>query len=189
MGGSSLYQGGAGKGSPAEFWVKTPFIFFDNFRAPSLFLFRTIFCIVWHFLAYFFHTSYLSPMPPLYLCRWKICRVEKFQISMQDKCGDFWNFSTWRVSSNLSAWQMWGNLNFLHIWRVSDAENVSTYVQFLLFCRKICFVEIYALLCSEKLNQKLPRWRKNWQILGMIVSTFEMGVSGKFLPLSPLLTF
>ena len=29
------------------------------------------------------------------------------------------------------------------------------------FCRKICFVAIYALLCGEKLNQKLPLWRKN----------------------------
>ena len=60
------------------------------------------------------HTWYLSPIPPIYLWR-KNCHVEKFQISMHDKCGDFWNFSTCRVISNLSTWQMWRNLNFLHM--------------------------------------------------------------------------
>ena len=51
-----------------------------------------------------------------YICGEKNCHVEKFQISMHDKCGDFWNFSTCRVISNLSTWQMWRNLNFLHMW-------------------------------------------------------------------------
>ena len=32
--------------------------------------------------------------------------------------------------------------------------------QFTLFRRKICFVAIYALLCGEKLDQKLCLWRK-----------------------------
>ena len=35
------------------------------------------------------HTSYLSPIPPIYLWSKKNCHVEKFQISMHDKCGDF----------------------------------------------------------------------------------------------------
>ena len=29
------------------------------------------------------------------------------------------------------------------------------------FCRKFCFVAIYALLCGEKLNQRFHMWRKN----------------------------
>ena len=36
----------------------------------------------------------------------------------------------------------------------------SDLLQFTLFCREICFVAIYALLCGEKLNQKLCLWRK-----------------------------
>ena len=62
---------------------------------------------------------------------------------------------------------------FFHIWHVCDVENVSTYVQFILFCCKIgfvpiyallsqnCFVVIYALLCGGKFNRKLPLWRRN----------------------------
>ena len=65
------------------------------------------------------------------------------------------------------------NLKFLHIWYVCDVGNASTYVRFVLFCCKIgfvaiytllsqiCFVAIYALLCGEKINQKLRVWRKN----------------------------
>ena len=67
------------------------------------------------------------------------------------------------------------NQKFLHIWHVSDVENVSTYVQFMLFCCKIDFVTIFLRtfvgksvlsrfthFCVEKkLNQKLPLWRKN----------------------------
>ena len=33
-------------------------------------------------------------------------------------------------------------------------------LQFTLFCRKICFVAIYALLRGEKLSKKLCPWRK-----------------------------
>ena len=36
----------------------------------------------------------------------------------------------------------------------------SDLLQFTLFCREICFVAIYALLCGEKFNQKLCLWRK-----------------------------
>ena len=34
-------------------------------------------------------------------------------------------------------------------------------LEFTHFCRKICFVAIYVLLCGEKFNQKLLPWRKN----------------------------
>ena len=72
---------------------------------------------------------------------------------------------------------MWTNLKFLHIWHVCDVENASICVKFMLFCCKIgyvaiyallsqisfvaiyallsqiCFVAIYALLCGEKLTK------------------------------------
>ena len=103
----------------------------------------------------------------------KICHVEKFQISMRGKCGEIWNFSTCGVISNFAIWKMWRNLKFLHIWHVCDVENASTCVKFMLFCCKIgfvaiyallsqiSFVAIYALLCGEKINNKLCVWRKN----------------------------
>ena len=90
----------------------------------------------------------------------KICPVEKFQIYTY-------------------AWQMWRNLKFLHIWHVCDVENVSTYVQFMLFSCKIDFVTIYALLsenlfCRDlrtfvwrKIEPKIASVEKKWQISGM----------------------
>ena len=54
------------------------------------------------------------------------------------------------------------NQKFLHIWHVSDVENVSTYVQFMLFCCKIDFVTIYALLSENLFCRDLRTfvWRK-----------------------------
>ena len=64
---------------------------------------------------------------------------------------------------------MWTNRKFLHIWHVCDVENASTCVKFMLFCCKIgfvaiyallsqiCFVAIYALLCGEKTTQITPK--------------------------------
>ena len=40
-------------------------------------------------------------------------------------------------------------------------------LRFTHFCHEIYFVAIYALLCGEKLNQKLCLWRKKRQISGM----------------------
>ena len=103
----------------------------------------------------------------------KICHVEKFQIYMHERFGEIWNFSTCGVISNFSTWQMWRNLKFLHSWHVYDVENVLKCVHVMLFCwkfgfvviyavcREICFDVIYALLCGEKLNQRLRMWRKN----------------------------
>ena len=79
------------------------------------------------------------------------------------------------------------NQKFLHIWHVSDVENVSTYVQFMLFCCKIDFVTIYALLsenlfCRDlrtfvwrKIEPKIASVEKKWQIWGMNIQ----GVSKK----------
>ena len=39
----------------------------------------------------------------------------------------------------------------------------NSFLQFTLFCREISFVAIYALLCGEKLSQKLCPWRKNYK--------------------------
>ena len=57
------------------------------------------------------------------------------------------------------------NQKFLHIWHVSDVENVSTYVQFMLFCCKIDFVTICALLSENLFCRDLRTfvWRKNYK--------------------------
>ena len=56
------------------------------------------------------------------------------------------------------------NLKFIHIWyvRCTKCLNIcrfavkSIFVQFTHFCRKICFVAIYTILCGEKLNKNCP---------------------------------
>ena len=88
----------------------------------------------------------------------KICHVEKFQISMHVEKSEISlhlkNFQ------NFSTWPMWRNLKFLHIWHECDVENVSTNVQYMLFCCKISFVAINAVLsqythfCVEKILTK-----------------------------------
>ena len=77
------------------------------------------------------------------------------------------------------------NQKFLHIWHVSDVENVSTYVQFMLFCCKIDFVTICALLsenlfCRDlrtfvwrKIEPKIASVEKKLQITGMIVGKLD----------------
>ena len=45
--------------------------------------------------------------------------------------------------------------------KIGFVEIYAVLLQFTLFCREICFVMIHALLCGEKLNQKLHMWRKN----------------------------
>ena len=109
----------------------------------------------------------------------KICHVENFFIYMHDRCREIWNFSTCWVISNFSTLQMWRNLKFLHIWHVYDVENVLTYVHVTLFCLKIGFVVIYAVLsqnlfCRDlrtfvwrKIEPKITYVEKKWQISGM----------------------
>ena len=81
----------------------------------------------------------------------QICHVEKFQISMHDRCGEIQIFSTYGVISDFSSWQMWRNLKFLHIWLVCDVENVK----FKLFCCKIGIIAIYALLSRNLFGRDL----------------------------------
>ena len=50
--------------------------------------------------------------------------------------------------------------NICYVEKLSCFVAKSVLLQFTLFCREICFVVIYALLCGEKLNQNLCLWRK-----------------------------
>ena len=80
-------------------------------------------------------TSYLSRIYP-----WRIFfHVEKFQISVHDRCGEIWDFSTCGVISNFSTWQMWRNLIFLHM-----TNLYGVLVVFL-----CCFVTFYAVLWEQ----------------------------------------
>ena len=88
---------------------------------------------------------------------------------------------------------MWRNLKFLNIWHVHNVENVSTYVQFMLFCCIIGFVAIYALLsrnlfCRDlrtfmwrKIEPKIKYVEKKLQISGMKPTMYPgvRGVSGE----------
>ena len=53
-----------------------------------------------------------------------------------------------------SLWPMLRNLKFLHIYNVCDV-NVSINVQFMLFCCKISFVAIYAVLSQNQFCRNL----------------------------------
>ena len=117
-----------------------------------------------------------------YLHTWYLSHISHIRyVEKNLSCGEIsdlyareiWNFSTCGVISNFFTWQMWRNLKFLHSWHVYDVENVFKCVHNMLFCwkmgfvviyavcREICFDAIYALLCGEKLNQRLGMWRKN----------------------------
>ena len=92
-------------------------------------------------------------------CPWrKICHVEKFQISIHDRCGEIWNFTTcgvilhdkceeiWNFSTcelilHFSTWQMWRNLK---------SPSLSA----------ICTVSLRNRFVAI-LSQKLCPWRKN----------------------------
>ena len=98
-------------------------------------------------------------------------------------CGVISNFSTWEMQRKLKFFHMLSDFKFLHMtdvkksevspyqacmWRMSIHMYMSRYFVeklvlswFTLFCRKICFVAIYAFLCGEKFNQRLRMWRKN----------------------------
>ena len=89
------------------------------------------------------------------------------------------------VISNFSTWEMWRFLRFIHMWRnfrflhTADVEkyeisphvacvwckNVNTYANFMLFCYKISFFAIYAILSRNLLCRDLRTfvWRKIYQ--------------------------
>ena len=102
------------------------------------------------------HTWYLSRIPRIYPWRKNL------------SCGEISDFYAWQMWRILKFLHMWSNIKFLVMWKMSPhMYNLCCFVvklilsRFAHFCRKICFVAIYALLCGEKLNQKLPPWRKN----------------------------
>ena len=94
------------------------------------------------------------------------------QFSIQDRCGEIWNFSTcrgisdfphnrcgemWNFAkfgeiSHFSTGQMWRNLKFIQFFVIKSVLRC--------FC-EIRFGAIYALLRGENFCKKLGRWRKN----------------------------
>ena len=119
----------------------------------------------------YYHTWYLSPAPPAVL-------VEKISVMWRNfphnrlSCGENLHMTDCHVENYLHMVNVEKNLSNRGIF---DMKNVDTnqfchnlhclvaksdLLQFTLFCREICFVAIYALLCGEKLNQKLCLWRK-----------------------------
>ena len=106
------------------------------------------------------HICHLYHLPDMWR---KICHVEKFQISMRDKCGEIWNFSTCGVISNFAIWKMWRNLKFLHIWHVCDVENASTCVKFMSFIVKLVLSQ-FMHFCRKSVLLRFTRFcvEKSW---------------------------
>ena len=132
---------------------------------------------------------YLYHLPDMWR---KICHVEKFQISMRDKCEEIWNFSICGVISNFAIWKMWRNLKFLHIWHVCDVENVSTCVKFMSFvvklvlsqfthfCRKSVLSRFTCFCVEKKINKTLPEAQRTQGIESI---TWEIFISQNYLKL------
>ena len=98
----------------------------------------------------------------------KICHVEKF---LHMTYCHLERFSTWQIDmwKKFSIWEMWrksvkwrNRLSYLWCFNAYYAVLLQNLLilRFTLFCRKICFVAIYALLRGEKLSKKLCPWRK-----------------------------
>ena len=66
------------------------------------------------------------------------------------------------LEQNVLCGETWGNLSCGEVFpnKLTFFLAKSVLSQFTLFCREIYFVAISALLCGEKLNQKLCLWRK-----------------------------
>ena len=74
----------------------------------------------------------------------KICHVEKFQISIHDKCGEIWNFS---------KSVMWKHSRFLHMTNVEKIINICHllhHYQINNVCHLWCFVLICAVLLQNQ---------------------------------------
>ena len=81
------------------------------------------------------------------------------------------------------------------MWRNMSCRGMFSHDRFLHTsnekCCKICFVAIYALLCGEKLNQKLCLWRKKdkYQVWADVLKSKKRGFSpvtkiAKWLPIA-----
>ena len=109
----------------------------------------------------------------------KNCHVEKFQIFMHDRCVEIWNFSACEEFKKNSPHRQCGEVPNFSTSDLCDVENVFTNVQFMLYCCKICFVAICAVLLQNQYCRNLRTfvWRnflikncacgKIWQICGM----------------------
>ena len=70
----------------------------------------------------------------------KICHVEKFQISIHDRCREI-------SPHDVEKSEMLPNVEkFLYMTDVGNSEIFPVLFQFTLFCRQICFVAFYTLL-------------------------------------------
>ena len=91
----------------------------------------------------------------------KMCHVETFQISLIDRCWDNWNFSTCRVISKFSPWQMWRNLKSPSLIMNHYQKNMCTIYgvlsHFILFCRKISLFG-FTLFCRENVLSQFTRY-------------------------------
>ena len=134
---------------------------------------RQIWLEVWvfgqiHFAA---HTWYLSPAPPAVLVEKKSVMWRNFPHNRLS-CGENLHMTDCHVENYLHMVNVEKNLSNGGIFHMKNVDTnqfchnlhclvaKSDLLQFTLFCREICFVAIYALLCGEKFNQKLCLWRK-----------------------------
>ena len=101
-----------------------------------------------------------------------ICHVEKFDISLHLSCGLCGD----KEAQGREAQPTFLLLSLIHhllIYRIDNVYDLWCFnayyavllqnlfiLRFTLFCRKIRFVAIYALLRGEKFSQKLCLWRK-----------------------------
>ena len=72
------------------------------------------------------------------------CHVEKFQISLLDRCGDNWNSSTCGVIVKFSPWHMWKNRKY-----PSLSTNYITWTLLLW----------YQIVCSTQLDKRQGWWK------------------------------
>ena len=105
----------------------------------------------------------------IWILFWSLTVIQVQARNVQSVQPQPWHFLIYHLNYkweilNFSTSQMWRNLKFLYLWHVCDVENVVSW--FTLFCRKICFVAIHALLCGENLSKNCICGEK-WQIWGM----------------------
>ena len=99
-----------------------------------------------------------------------LCKEDVLKSEISPYVKNFQNFFTrpmWKIS-------YFSTSVMCVMWKMSlNMYNLCCFVVKLVLLRfthsrrEICFVAIYALLCGEKLSNKLPLFRKKWQISGM----------------------
>ena len=113
----------------------------------------------------------MSPAPPAVLVEKKSVMWRNFPHNRLS-CGENLHMTDCHVENYLHMVNVEKNLSNGGIFHMKNVDTnqfchnlhclvaKSDLLQFTLFCRKICFVAIYALLCGEKFNQKLCLWKR-----------------------------